>query len=298
DLRHANDPESSVTTTLSYATQSPATIDEDACPLLPEFASQYPGAVMFDAGSFTAHNPLVTEPCGRPGQVQCPGVAGGVPALPVTGVVEVIINGTMELLRGLLSLSDASEVIIPLRPDGQPSGDTLLAARPPLDTRIAALDDNALWQAQRSAQAALTGIAQLRDGFPATMSNALLVNGEHTASGHPIAVFGPQTSCFVPQLLLEMAVHGGDLHTRGMTFTGLPYVVIGRGPDFAWSATSGNSDLTDVKVLPLCAPEGGGARDGYIYRGQCVAFDVIDDSWSARWNVAVPAGDPLATGQN
>src|SRR5690606_6115855 len=236
DLRHANDPESSVTTTLSYATQSPATIDEDACPLLPEFASEYPGAVMFDAGSFVAHNPLVTEPCGRPGQVQCPGVAGGLPALPLTGVVEVIINGTMELLRGLLSLSDASDVVIPLRPDGKLSStDQMLAARTPLrmplDTRIAALDDSALWQAQRSAQAALAGIAQLRDGFPATMSNALLVNGEHTASGHPIAVFGPQTSYFVPQLLLEMAVHGGDLHTRGMTFTGLPYVVIGRGPD-------------------------------------------------------------------
>lgn len=303
DLRHANDPESSVTTETPFATQSPATINEDACPLLPEFASEYPGAVMFDAGSFVAHNPLVTEPCGRPGQVQCPGVAGGLPALPLTGVVEVIINGTMELLRGLLSLSDASDVVIPLRPDGQLSStDQMLAARTPLrmplDTRIAALDDSALWQAQRSAQAALAGIAQLRDGFPATMSNALLVNGEHTASGHPIAVFGPQTSYFVPQLLLEMAVHGGDLHTRGMTFTGLPYVVIGRGPDFAWSATSGNSDLTDVKVLPLCAPGGGGARDGYIYRGRCVAFDVIDDSWSARWNVAVPAGDPLATGQN
>ncbi|HAS29248.1 MAG TPA: hypothetical protein DCS56_04185, partial [Alcanivorax sp.] len=91
----------------------------------------------------------------------------------------------------------------------------------------------------------------LRDGFPNAISNALLLNGEHSASGRPLAVFGPQTSYFVPQLLLEMSVHGGDINSRGMTFTGLPYVVIGRGPDFAWSATSGSSDLTDVRVVRL-----------------------------------------------
>jgi acyl-homoserine lactone acylase PvdQ len=33
----------------------------------------------------------------------------------------------------------------------------------------------------------------------ATMSNALMVSGQHTESGNAIAVFGPQTSYFAPQ---------------------------------------------------------------------------------------------------
>lgn len=296
DVRHLNDPESSVTTTLEFATQSPARIDEDACPLSNDFAAKYPGAVMFDAGSFVAHQPLVTEPCGRPGQVTCPGVGGALPALPATGVVELIIKSTLELLRGLLSLSDASDVVVPLQPDGAPGEMMLAGIEAPVT--LAALDASLAQQARTSALAALDSLSQLREGFPATMSNALLVNAEHTASGHPLAVFGPQTSYFVPQLLLEMAVHGGDLHTRGMTFTGLPYVVIGRGPDFAWSATSGNSDLTDIRVLTLCAPASGNVGDGHYYNGQCQPFDVIEDEWSARWNIAVPSDDPLATGQS
>ncbi len=300
DMRHANDPESSVTTTLEFATQSPPHIDENACPLSKGFAAHYPGAVMFDAGSFVAHQPLVTEPCGRPGQAECPGLAGALPALPATGVVETIINSTLELLRGLLSLSDASDIIIPFRPDGAPAGtpiDTMVASTEAPVT-LAALDISLAHQARHSALAALDSLSQLREGFPATMSNALLINAEHTASGHPLAVFGPQTSYFVPQLLLEMAVHGGDLHTRGMTFTGLPYVVIGRGPDFAWSATSGNSDLTDIRVLPLCAIGDGSIGNGHYHHGQCQPFDVIEDEWSARWNIAVPGDDPLATGQS
>src|SRR5690625_1958013 len=37
---------------------------------------------------------------------------------------------------------------------------------------------------------------------PGGMSNALLVAGEHTESGHPVAVMGPQTGYFAPQLLM------------------------------------------------------------------------------------------------
>jgi len=38
-------------------------------------------------------------------------------------------------------------------------------------------------------------------GLPSATSNALLIAGEHTRNGNPIAVFGPQTAYFMPQLL-------------------------------------------------------------------------------------------------
>ena len=67
-----------------FATQSPPTLP-DLCPLSGELAGQFPGAVMFDA-ALSSPQPA-HEPCGRPGQPQCPEALGNVPALPGTGVV-------------------------------------------------------------------------------------------------------------------------------------------------------------------------------------------------------------------
>jgi len=50
---------------------------------------------------------------------------------------------------------------------------------------------------------------------PKAMSNALLVSAAHTKTGRPIAVFGPQTGYFMPQLLVEKDVHGPDIDARG-----------------------------------------------------------------------------------
>ena len=73
----------------------------------------------------------------------------------------------------------------------------------------------------------------------------------------------------------------------------------GRGPDFAWSATSGSSDLTDVRVVQRCEPADAPAHGegGYQVNGQCKPFDVIDEQWVARWNLA-SSTDPEAVGQN
>ena len=43
--------------------------------------------------------------------------------------------------------------------------------------------------------------------LPATASNALLVSGRESASGHPLMVAGPQVAYFNPQILMEQDVH-------------------------------------------------------------------------------------------
>jgi acyl-homoserine lactone acylase PvdQ len=129
------------------------------------------------------------------------------------------------------------------------------------------------------------------------LSNALLVNGKHTVGGHPIAVFGPQTGYFEPQALVEIDLHGGpDLQARGMAIPGTPYVDIGRGPDYAWSATSSGQDLIDTFAVPLCDPSGGAIDmknpTGYMYVGKCEPIEVLEhtNSWQPNLVDSTPAG--------
>ena len=109
------------------------------------------------------------------------------------------------------------------------------------------------------------------------LSNAALVSGEHTEDGRPRAVFGPQTSYYAPQLLTEQAVVAPGIQARGVSFAGTNFVVqLGRGVDYAWSATSANHDNVDTVVVRLCDPEGGAATvesTGYLDGAECVPMD-------------------------
>jgi hypothetical protein len=98
----------------------------------------------------------------------------------------------------------------------------------------------------------------------ATASSALLVGAKRSTTGHPLLVAGPQVGFFFPQLLLEIELAGAGFATRGALFPGLPFVLVGRGPDFAWSASSSGADGTDLFVETLC-----GDDRRYLYRGQC-----------------------------
>ena len=89
------------------------------------------------------------------------------------------------------------------------------------------------------------------------MSNALIVDAKHSAGGHPTAVFGPQTGYYAPQLLMEEDLRGPHTAARGVSFAGTNFVVeLGRGPDYAWSATSPYTDITDTVVQRLCNTDG------------------------------------------
>jgi acyl-homoserine lactone acylase PvdQ len=106
------------------------------------------------------------------------------------------------------------------------------------------------------------------------MSNALLVDGAHSASGHPIAVFGPQVGYFAPQILMEEDLHAPDFAAEGAAFPGISFLVeLGRGPDFAWSATSAETDVVDQRLAFICNPDGGPPQpEGtyYLFDGKCL----------------------------
>ncbi len=109
--------------------------------------------------------------------------------------------------------------------------------------------------------------------MPQHMSNALVVNAAHSKAGHPIAVFGPQVSYFAPQILVDEDLHSPDYAAEGASFPGTGIVELGRGEDYAWSATSAGSDLIDQRLEKICNPDGGEpAAEGtyYEFDGKCV----------------------------
>ncbi|MFB7248095.1 penicillin acylase [Streptomyces populi] len=135
-----------------------------------------------------------------------------------------------------------------------------------------------------SAAAAKTSLTSARRG----MSNALVVSGKHTASGHPIAVFGPQTGYFAPQLLMLQEIQGPGISARGASFAGLSmYVELGRGQDYSWSATTSGQDIIDTYAVELCQDD-----YHYLYHGTCTAMDKVErtNSWKPTTADGTAAG--------
>ncbi|OQD54382.1 penicillin acylase [Streptomyces phaeoluteigriseus] len=135
-----------------------------------------------------------------------------------------------------------------------------------------------------STEAARTAMTSARRG----MSNALLVSGDHTASGHPVAVFGPQTGYFAPQLLLLQELQGPGISARGASFAGLSmYVELGRGQDYAWSATTSGQDIIDTYAVELCQDD-----FHYLYRGTCTPMEKIEqkNAWKPTTADGTAAG--------
>ncbi|HUE27984.1 MAG TPA: penicillin acylase family protein, partial [Solirubrobacteraceae bacterium] len=129
--------------------------------------------------------------------------------------------------------------------------------------------------------------------FPRGMSNALLVNAAHSASGHPLAVMGPQVAYFTPEILMEQDIHGPGIDADGAAFPGVNlYVELGHGTDYAWSATTSTSDNVSTFAEVLC-------QDAYhyLYKGRCLPMEkLVDvDSWTPNASDMTPAGTETLT---
>jgi len=128
---------------------------------------------------------------------------------------------------------------------------------------------------------------------PAHASNWLLVSAAKSATGHPIAVMGPQVGYYVPQILMELDLHGPGIDARGAAFPGVNlYVQLGHGRDYAWSATTATSDNVDTFAEVLC-------RDDvhYRYRGECRPMEKLErtNSWTPNLTDQTPPGSETLT---
>ncbi|MDB5977968.1 MAG: penicillin acylase family protein [Nevskia sp.] len=295
DLRHADDPDATRTVSATFQ-QSPATLNESCPQTLPA------GAAIWDVGSYQVFDAYNAN-----------GTNENLPAPGVTATARA--DGAKTFLAQLLFGKPQED---------SPIGKKIKAARATLlaglqrKNQAASTQKAKLRQStgnqekRRPVQVALGPYAQLHNavgafGVPPSMSNWMAVTAANTVDGHPIGVMGPQIGYFQPHIIWEYAVHstGGtptDLDGRGMAVAGIPYVLIGRGTDYAWSATSNDSDIVDTRVSKMCNLDGSApslklvngfpSADGYLYDmndgkgAQCRRFYKRTDSWTASPTLA------------
>lgn len=274
DLRHADIADTPHTLDTRFDTESPASLDESCPQNLPA------GVAIWDAGSFKGI-PFLNH-----------AGAIGVPLLNL-GALPKPLDALSRLTLSQYTPASGAGPLADVRPPlkRQRRGVTMVASNDPLGSLRRTLN---------------------KMGLPMTTSNWIGVTASQTKSGHPIAVMGPQTGYYNPQLLWEAAVvsHGGtpyEFAARGITTVNLPYIVIGHGLDFAWSPTSAGSDFTDTRVSKMCNTDGSQPSrddndgdgfpdaDGYLYKGECVKFYRRLDQWTATPTAAsIALGGPVA----
>ncbi|MGE3630869.1 MAG: penicillin acylase family protein, partial [Sandaracinaceae bacterium] len=81
-------------------------------------------------------------------------------------------------------------------------------------------------------------------------SNSWVIDGAHTASGHPMLANDPHLALPSPALHwfahLDTTEAGGDIDMAGLVFAGIPFVLFGFNDHIAWAGTVGRLDLTDT----------------------------------------------------
>ncbi|MFB6103761.1 MAG: penicillin acylase family protein [Halobacteriaceae archaeon] len=98
-------------------------------------------------------------------------------------------------------------------------------------------------------------------------SNSWIVGGEHTASGDPLLANDPHLPLTAPPIWYEQRLDPGPYTVHGVTFPGVPFVVIGRNDAGAWGFTNAGADVIDFYEYDLVG------EDQYRYRGATRAFE-------------------------
>ncbi|QIB73741.1 penicillin acylase family protein [Halogeometricum borinquense] len=103
-------------------------------------------------------------------------------------------------------------------------------------------------------------------------SNNWVVSGENTASGTPLLANDPHLSLSTPAVWYEMHTTAGEsMDARGVTFPGVPFVIIGRTADVAWGVTNVGGDFTDEYTYET--------RNGrYLYDGEYREFETTTET--------------------
>lgn len=109
-------------------------------------------------------------------------------------------------------------------------------------------------------------------------SNNWVLSGTHTKSGKPLLVNDPHLGHRVPSVWYMIHMKAPGLNVSGVTFPGLPAVILGHNERIAWGATNTAPDVQDLFV------ENFNFRDPnkYLHNGSWIDADVRDEIIKVR----------------
>lgn len=106
-----------------------------------------------------------------------------------------------------------------------------------------------------------------------TGSNSWVVSGEKSAYGKPILANDPHLALQSPSRWYEVRLKGGNVETRGMSFPGIPGIVIGNNRYIAWGLTNLMNDDNDFIILNRDSSN----SNKYIYNKQSFYLDSLKE---------------------
>lgn len=100
-------------------------------------------------------------------------------------------------------------------------------------------------------------------------SNNWVVSGKKSISGKPVLANDPHLTHFLPSIFYQIHLVCNDLDVIGISFPGLPFVVLGHNRNFAWAATTTNADTSDLFVEKTNPKN----HNQYLYKGRWKNFE-------------------------
>ncbi|MFP8958553.1 penicillin acylase family protein [Natrialbaceae archaeon A-CW3] len=100
-------------------------------------------------------------------------------------------------------------------------------------------------------------------------SNSWVVSGEYTENGFPILANDPHLELMTPPLWYEQHIDTPETDVRGVTFPGVPFVIIGANEVGAWGVTNVGADVLDCYTYDIDDD-----AERYRYDGEWREFDL------------------------
>lgn len=79
-------------------------------------------------------------------------------------------------------------------------------------------------------------------------SNNWVIGGQHTASGLPLLANDPHLGVQLPSIWYWVGLHAPEIDVAGMSFAGVPGVIVGHNNHIAWGVTNMTADTQDLYI--------------------------------------------------
>lgn len=143
--------------------------------------------------------------------------------------------------------------------------------------------------AQRAEESVFDTIGRLLGiSFASGHSNALVVSGSHTSTGHPMLGGGPQVGYSTPSFFWEGGLHTPNYDSVGVNLPLGPGNIMGRTSTLAYTVTSGIDDQIDTYVERLNPAN----LHQYGEPGHWRDMDCRIETFLVRFNPTSPPSDP------